>query len=358
MRDKRLLLLITVVSMVAGALGGCKGYPIEPKPATVEQEANTKIDKGDTEEKSDDKEDSLDLSPDQSNTDKDIDLIYFMGESNMSGFGGEASIAPMVSADAGVEFRAESDPNRFYPISEPFGENENHPGGLEDFPGAKKGSMVSSFVNEYHELTGRRVVAVSASMGSTDMDKWTSDEVMTDVKQRFDVTMSYLKDNGYEAGHIYVVWLQGESDGLKGAAEETYKEYLELFMKPLFKNGLEKVFIITPGRTIDYSDVYQNVINTQIDLCTKDDHYALATTVLPKVSTEFMTDQYQYNQHVLNYVGTEAAKAVAYYTENGVKKIVYDFKQGRYVVPKGVKEDSQEKEELVYPSELDIDVLY
>ena len=358
MRENSVLLLIAVVSVVAGVFGGCKGYSIEPKQATVEQETNTNIDKGDTEEKYDDKKDSLDASIDQSKPDKDIDLIFFMGESNMSGFGGDASLAPKVSEEAGVEFRATSDPKSLYPISEPFGENENHPGGLEDFPGAKKGSIVSAFVNEYHELTGRRVVAVSASMGSTDMDKWTSDGVMTDVKQRFDETLFYLENNGYEVGHIYVVWMQGESDGLKGAAEETYKDDLELFMKPLFKEGLEKVFIITPGRTIDYSDVYQNVINAQIDLCVKDDHYALATTVLPKVSTEFMTDQYQYNQHVLNYVGIEAAKAVAYYTENGVKKIVYDFKQGRYVVPRGVKENSQQKEELVYPSELDIDVLY
>ena len=287
---------------------------------------------------------------------KELDVIFFMGESNMSGFGGDASLAPKVSEDAGVEFRAVSDPTKLYPITEPFGEKENNPDGINDYPGTKKGSLVSAFVNEYHELTGRRVVAVSASMGSADMDRWTSEGVMTDVKQRFDATLSFVKDKGYD-GHVYVAWLQGESDGLKGAAESTYREELDKFTKPLFKDGLEKVFIIVPGRTIDYTDVYQNVIDTQIDMCIKDDHYALATTVLPQVSTEYMTDQYQYNQHTLNYVGAEAAKSVAYFTKNGVEKIVYDFKHGQYVVPRGVKEDSQEKEELVYPSDVDIDKL-
>ncbi len=358
MRIRISIVMFAMVMVVSGVLGGCKGYPIEPKQDVVEQDADNDADNTDI--KADSSDESKDQSKpgDKKDSDKDVDVIFFMGESNMSGFGGDASLAPKVSEDAGVEFRAVSDPTRFFTISEPFGANENNPDGLNDFPGAKNGSLVSAFANEYHELTGRRVVAVSASMGSTDMDKWTSDGVMADVKQRFDATLSYLKDNGYKAGHTYVVWLQGESDGLKGAAEETYKDDLELFMKPLLKGGLEKVFIITPGRTIDYSDVYQNVINAQISMCTKDDHFALATTVLTKVSTEFMTDQYQYNQHVLNYVGAEAAKSVAYYTENGVKKIVYDFKQGRYVVPRGVKEDSQKMEELVYPSELDIDRLY
>ena len=326
-----------------------------------------KTEKRSTEEKSslsDSKEKTRKPSADQASaTDKKtsengLDVVFFMGESNMSGFGGEASLAPKVSENAGVEFRAISDPTKLYPISEPFGKDENEPDGLNDYPGAKKGSLVSSFVKEYNDLTGRRIVAVSASMGSADMDKWTSDGVMKDVKNRFNTTLAFLEDNDYKAAHIYAVWLQGESDGLKGSAESTYKDALDKFMKPLFKSGLEKVFIIVPGRTIDYTDIYQNVINAQIDMCTNDDHYALATTVLTKVNTEFMTDQYQYNQHVLNYVGAEAAKSVAFFTENGVKKIVYDYKQGKYIVPKGIKEGSQDKDALVYPSELDINSLY
>ena len=293
-------------------------------------------------------------SPEEGNV---VDLIMFMGQYNMSGEGGDASLAPKVSEEAGMEFRPISDPTRLYRIEEPFGANENNPSGLNEFPGVKKGSLVSSFVNEYHDLTGRRVIAVSASMSNTDMEIWTSEGVMTDVRQRLENSVSYLENNGYKIGHIYGLWLHGEADGLKGSTADSYKNSLEKIMTPMFKAGLEKLFIITPGRTIDYTDIYNTIVESEIDLCKKNNHYAIATTVLSKVSTEYMVDQYHYNQHVLNYVGQEAAKSVAYYTQNNVEKIVYDFKEGEYIVPNGVDKNSQMLEEPVHPSDVDINKL-
>ena len=293
-------------------------------------------------------------SPEEGNV---VDLIMFMGQYNMSGEGGDASLAPKVSEEAGMEFRPISDPTRLYRIEEPFGANENNPSGLNEFPGVKKGSLVSSFVNEYHDLTGRRVIAVSASMSNADMEIWTSEGVMTDVRQRLENSVSYLENNGYKIGHIYGLWLHGEADGLKGSTADSYKNSLEKIMTPMFKVGLEKLFVITPGRTIDYTDIYHTIVESEIDLCKKNNHYAIATTVLSKVSTEYMVDQYHYNQHVLNYVGQEAAKSVAYYTQNNVEKIVYDFKEGEYIVPNGVDKNSQMLEEPVHPSDVDINKL-
>ena len=146
----------------------------------------------------------------EKNEDKDVDLIFFMGQSNMSGAGGDASLAPHVSEDAGMEFRAVSDPTRLYPITEPFGINENDPQGLHEYPGAKKGSLVSSFVNRYHDLTGRKVIAVSISMGATDMNTWMSPGAVADVQNRFDKSVSFLKDNGYNIGHLYAVCCEVE----------------------------------------------------------------------------------------------------------------------------------------------------
>lgn len=287
-----------------------------------------------------------------------IDLVMFMGQYNMSGEGGDASLAPKVAQEAGMEFRAVSDPTRLYPIEEPFGVAENNPSGLNEFPGVKKGSLVSAFVNEYYNLTGRKIIAVSASMSNADMDIWTSDGVKSDVRQRLSSAMSYLESNGYKADHVYILWLHGESDAIKGSAANSYTESLENVMKPLFSDGVEKVFIITPGRTIDYTDIYHTIIKAQTDLCRESSRYAAATTVLSRVSTEYMVDQYHYNQHVLNYVGTVAAGAVAYYTLNGVEKIVYDYADGEYIVPKGVSRDSQPEEDIVYPSEIDINEMY
>lgn len=57
-------------------------------------------------------------------------------------------------------------------------------------------------MNKYHDLTGRRVIVVSASMANADMEIWTSEGVMTDVRQRLETSVSYLENNGYKIGHI------------------------------------------------------------------------------------------------------------------------------------------------------------
>lgn len=270
-----------------------------------------------------------------------VDLIFFMGQSNMSGCGGDASLAPKVAEDKGYEYRSVSDPTRLYPITEPFGINENRIGGLMEYPEGKKGSIVSAFINEYYELTKRKVVAVSISKGETSISDFLEPAVMDDVKQRYTYSKSYLSNNGYNIGHIYVVWLQGESDALEGTDPEVYKTKLDDFFRPMFIEGLEKVFFITPGRTYDYKNIYRPIINVQKQISRESGYYAMATTVLGGVSTEYMTDMYHYNQHVLNLVGIEAAKSIAYYTENGRKKIVYDYFEKENLVPDGIDEAAE-----------------
>ena len=289
---------------------------------------------------------------------KDIDLIFFMGQSNMSGAGGDASAAPHVSEDAGMEFRAVSDPTKLYPITEPFGINENCPTGLHEYPGAKKGSLVSAFVNEYHRRTGRKVIAVSISMGATDMTTWKTQGVIDDVKNRFDTTVTWLGNNGYTIGHLYALWLHGESDAIEGTNPEVYRTALDDIMRPLFIGGLQKVFIIMPGRTIDYKDIFLDIINMQKKICAESGYYAVATTILTRVSTEYMKDQYHYNQHVLNMVGIDAARAVAYYTEHKEEMIVYDYREEKNIIPDGVEPDSQKLEENIHLTDLDINEAY
>lgn len=265
-----------------------------------------------------------------------VDLIFFMGQSNMSGCGGDASLCPVVTEDKGQEYRSVSDPTRLYPITEPFGINENRIGGLMEYPSGKKGSLVSAFINEYYELTNRKVVAVSASKGETSIIDFTQDAIMADIGQRYAFAKSYLSNNGYTIGHIYVVWLQGESDALDGVDPEVYRTKLDDFMRPMFIDGLEKVFIITPGRTYSYSHLYDGIVSMQKKICAESGYYALATNVLSGVSTEYMTDMYHYNQHVLNMVGIETAKSVAYYTLNKEEKIVFDYIDKKDIVPEGV----------------------
>ena len=74
-----------------------------------------------------------------------VDLLFFMGQSNMAGRG-EAALAPVVAPGMGYEYRAVTDPDTLHPLEEPFGVNENDPAGVYE-PGMKTGAMVSSFVN-------------------------------------------------------------------------------------------------------------------------------------------------------------------------------------------------------------------
>jgi len=63
---------------------------------------------------------------------------------------GVASQAPAVPESYGYEFRAMTDPTKLYPITEPFGKNENNPSsGVNE--SIKTGSMVSAFVNAYYK---------------------------------------------------------------------------------------------------------------------------------------------------------------------------------------------------------------
>ena len=65
-----------------------------------------------------------------------VDLLFFMGQSNMAGRG-EAALAPVVAPGMGYEYRAVTDPDTLHPLEEPFGVNENDPAGVYE-PGMER----------------------------------------------------------------------------------------------------------------------------------------------------------------------------------------------------------------------------
>lgn len=288
-----------------------------------------------------------------------VDLIMFMGQSNMSGCGGDPAYAPKVSQEAGEEFRAISDPTKLYPIEEPFGLYENNYTGVFDLPGGKKGSLVSAFIDEYYKETGSKVIAVSAAMGETSIADWNTSALKDDAVDRFTKAISFLESNGYKIEHKYLLMLQGESDGLEHTSKDNYRSGLDNLIVPFFQAGAEKCFIITPGRTRDMTEIYTDVINTQLEMCQESDYYALATSILCKVSTEYMKDIYHYNQHVLNLVGMEAAKSLAFYSNVGYEKVVYDYKNSHELIPKGQENQVYKHEDICFDlSMIDINNVY
>ena len=246
-----------------------------------------------------------------------VDIIIFAGQSNMSGNGGNAMQASVVPAGHGYEYRPTSAPGALYPIAEPFGRYEG--GYVSDSPSYQNGTMVSSFVNTYYSKTGIPVVGVCATHGGSDSAYWASSATKADMVSRFVKTRSYLESNNFKVRRKLLVFMQGESDSVKGVSKTEYKNNLIAAFQPLFANGLEQVFIITPGYAKNGVYSYDDIVSAQVDLCNSNNLFTLGSQMLHSVSMNaYLSDAVHYNQQALNMVGADAAARAAAYANGGM----------------------------------------
>jgi hypothetical protein len=246
-----------------------------------------------------------------------VDLIIFAGQSNMSGNGGNAALAPVVPIGHGFEYRPTNSPNALYQIVEPFGRYEG--GYVSDSPSYQNGTLVSSFVNTYFSKTGVPVVGVCATHGGTDSSYWANSATKADMVSRLVKTKAYLEKNNYKVRRKFLVFLQGESDAVKGISETDYKNNLIAAFQPLFANGLEQVFMITPGYASNGVFSYDEVVKAQVDLCNSNNLFTLGSQLLHSPSMNgYLNDTVHYNQQGLNMVGANAAANVAAYANGGM----------------------------------------
>lgn len=279
---------------------------------TVEKLENMEMETVEEIEKAEDKETVNDGGIEQ----EKVDLIMFMGQSNMAGYGGDKDYAPVVDENAGLEFRSVSDPHCLHEIIEPFGKLENNKNGLEDTEqGAYRGgTLVSSFINVYHRETGRKIIAVSASAGGMAMDLWLIKNFWDDCVERYITAKNWLGENGYEVEHSYIVWYQGESDISRLVPVEEYEKNFNKFMTPFLEAGIQQVFLIVPYRSQTEGDV---ICDFQKKICEEDSRYSLGSD-LPSVYdiSLYSKDNIHYNQEVLNAIGEDAGSSVANYTKS------------------------------------------
>ena len=238
-----------------------------------------------------------------------VDLIVFAGQSNMEGPGGNKDLAPKVASGHGYEFRNGKDPKGLYNVVEPFGHRET--GWLgERGPG---GTLVSSFMNQYYNKTGVPVVGVYAARGGTSVGTfWNNAGVKAELLRRYNDSVNWCTANKIVVRHRYCVWLQGENDCM--TEKEAYKKCLTEVFKPLEKNGLEQVFIVTPGTFKDNTLSMDGVVHAQESLCAENPSFTLASEALRGLSDEYFADVVHYNQSALNIAGSTAADIVAAYS--------------------------------------------
>ena len=152
-----------------------------------------------------------------------------------------------------------------------------------------------------------------------------------------------MESNEYSIRHQYVIWLQGESDADEGITVSEYSTNMDNIIRPLFIKGIQKVFIIRPGRVMSKEDYFDDIISAQTEMCKSSSYYALASTLLSGYDTSYMTDEWHYGQIALNYLGTDAGKNVAYFTNHNQEPCLYDYKYKNTYIPDGYEYPSDTK---------------
>ena len=235
-----------------------------------------------------------------------------------------------------LEYRLLTD--RFVPLSNPVGEDIRYDGTaglpyvkgqihLRDWLAAHAlGSacdghtnLVPAFCRAYLEVCGGTVIAVHAAKGSTEIKDWLPD---TDgyriLLQKSQAALQRLKADGCEIGHVYFVWLQGESDAIAGRSCADYKEKLTALADALCAElGVERFGIIRVGRfTRDARD--EEIIRAQDEICREDDRFLMLTELAtalnerPDCMNPFVGGHY--SAKGLELLGTAAGEALGKHT--------------------------------------------
>ena len=244
-----------------------------------------------------------------------VDLLFFMGQSNMAGRG-DAALAPVIAPGMGYEYRAVTDPDTLHPLEEPFGVNENDPAGVYG-PGMKTGSMVSSFVNACTAQTSVPVVGVSCAKGGSAIAKWLPGTTVLSGwpcaaparRALFCRQTAYLR-------HSAMVWCQGCTDGdLHTPPRDVYKADTERVLHSFMQDaGAQTCFLIQIGNQRDEPALYLPMQQAQEELAAACDDIVMVSRRFKTFAAKgLMKDRFHYLQPAYNAVGTEAGRNVAAY---------------------------------------------
>lgn len=248
---------------------------------------------------------------------KTVQLVLFMGQSNMAGRG-NAKEAPIVSRNAGYEYRAVSDIECLHQIIEPFGLKENDETGVYE-PDMKTGSMVSAFVNAYYDVVKVPVVGVSCSKGGSSIAEWMPGSAYyQDAVRRTKRCSEWLESNGYQIEHRCMVWCQGCTDGDLGTPPETYKRYTSQFIEKFLEEcQLEVCFLIQIGNRKSDQNLYRPIQQAQQELAEEYENIIMVSRQFEKFAQiGLMKDEFHYYQKGYNLVGEEAGRNAGSYMLN------------------------------------------
>lgn len=250
---------------------------------------------------------------------KEADIILFMGQSNMSGAGGDAGEAPKLIKGAGYEYKAITRPDEICILQEPFGENEHKEGYLDDRNLLDRGgSLVTSFVNAYYQVTQERVIGVSASRGSAQISSF-NNYLVEDVIDRLENAKRVMTEQNIHIRHIYMVWFQGETDAYCATTSDQYIGGMQNLLHTLQPYGVERCFLIQIGNVVMSGEPIDTsyIQAVQENLCAGDDNFILVSTLPREISeSPYMEDGIHFTQKGLNLIGEDAGRNTGKYVKS------------------------------------------
>lgn len=139
----------------------------------------------------------------------------------------------------------------------------------------------------------------------------------------------YLTSSDSEIGlrNVYVVWLQGESDGDRSTSAEEYTAALDRIATGFAQDiGSEQFFVIPIGMYNGSNEsrnaAYTVIRQAQIEYCRENADATVISTQLADMYAEgLMKDEFHYYQAGYEIVGRDAGENMGYFVNTGKKPV-------------------------------------
>ena len=299
-------------------------------------------------------------------SDREVDIMIFAGQSNSCGRA-QLSDAENLGylADIAIEkgwtyqFSSTASEHIKRKIVEPISAN-----------GSSGYGYIPLLIDSYYEATHRKVCACFKSAGGTMMHSWlpysfdkTTGEIIptpttyyTQMVTSVQAAKQYLAEDGYTVGHIFLIWMQGESDAEYYGYENSYANKIEetlvtipeqqAYYKEHFSNlvarlkedvGLTKCGIIRIGHRNRQNDIlYNSIIGAQNQLGQENDDIAVISTILAGIKVyeypngqtkNLMRDTWHFLLEGYCYTGIEAGLNLGLYVNSEFicKPVLYEY---------------------------------
>ena len=241
-----------------------------------------------------------------------MDMIIFGGQSNMQGQT-EALPTPNEPVTGAIEYRMATD--TLIPLSHPVGEDLRTDALLGAHEG--HGSLIPAFCRAYIAASGREVVAVHASKGSTTLSDWAPGSRHYEAaRDKVLSAIDAVRAAGHTVDRIRYVWLQGESDALKHTAEDTYLADLIAYKNALKRDlGIGVFGIIRVGYFSKNHAEDEAIMRAQERAAADDADFVMLTRICAKLSLDpFYLNPHaagHYNNLAMERIGETAGAALA-----------------------------------------------